>query len=266
MTTTNSPQLVDIGCNLAHRAFREDHDAVVSRAAEAGVGTIVITGTDLRASREASWIARAQGGRLYSTAGVHPHQAKSCEDGVIEALRSLAAAREVVAIGECGLDFDRNFSPPATQEKWFEAQLELAGELKKPVFLHERAAAERFGFLVKKHRSDLVGAVVHCFTSDAAALDRYLGMDLHIGITGWICDDRRGGLLRDLVRRVPLDRLMLESDAPFLLPPELRKTTKRNEPGFLPHVLQSVAEARRESPEEVAAATTANARAFFRLP
>ena len=262
------PALVDIGCNLAHRSFRSDREAVVARAEAAGVRALIITGTDLRASREAAWIARGAPGRLFSTAGVHPHQAKAWDESTLSALRELARSREVVAIGECGLDFDRNLSPPAAQERCLEAQLELAAEQRKPVFLHERAASERFASILEKHRPGLVGGVVHCFTSDARALDRYLAMDLHIGITGWICDERRGRPLRELVRRVPSTRLMLETDAPFLLPAAAapKADGRRNEPAFLPHVLAAVARARGESPGQVAETTTATTRAFFRLP
>lgn len=262
------PELVDIGCNLAHRSFGADREAVLSRARAAGVGVLVVTGTDLRASREAAWMARGAPGRLFSTAGVHPHRAKDWDESCRSALCELARSREVVAVGECGLDFDRNFAPPAAQQKCLEAQLELAAEVKKPVFLHERAAFEPFAAIVEKCRPRMVGGVVHCFTSDERALERYLAMGLHIGITGWICDERRGARLRALVRRVPLDRLMLETDAPFLLPPPaaLQAEGRRNEPAFLSHVLEEVARARGETPREVAQATTATARAFFRLP
>ncbi|MGC4121631.1 MAG: TatD family hydrolase [Myxococcales bacterium] len=261
--------LVDIGCNLAHRSFGKDRDAILARAAAAGVGLLVITGTDLRASREACFLARGAPGRLFTTAGVHPHQAKSWDAESRAALREIARSREVVAVGECGLDFDRNFSPPAAQESCLHAQLDLAAELGKPVFLHERAASERFAAILAEHRARLAGGVVHCFTSDARALERYLAMDLHIGVTGWICDERRGRDLRQLIRRVPLERLMLETDAPFLLPPAARAQAeggRRNEPAFLPHVLATVARARQEPEAVVAQATTATARAFFRLP
>lgn len=260
--------LVDIGCNLAHRSFQHDRDAVVERAAAAGVGALVVTGTDLRASREACWIARGAPGRLFATAGVHPHQAKAWDASTAGALRELARSKEVVAIGECGLDFDRNFSPPAAQEKCLHAQLELAAAVGKPVFLHERAAADRFAAILEEHRARIAGGVVHCFTSDASALERYLAMDLHVGVTGWICDERRGRPLRELVKRVPANRLMLETDAPFLLPPASApqaRDRRRNEPAFLPVVLAAVARARGESPSQVARATTETARAFFRL-
>ena len=171
----------------------------------------------------------------------------------------------MVAVGECGLDFDRNFSPRADQLRCLEAHLELAAELQMPVFLHERSAHEEFAAILAKHRSRIPRAVVHCFTGTGEALARYLDLDLHIGITGWICDERRGTHLRELVGRIPKDRLMIETDAPYILPRTIRPKPKsnRNEPSLLPHVLRTVAAARGESPEELARSTTETARAFF---
>jgi TatD DNase family protein len=275
--------LIDIGANLTSTAFRDDLPAVLARAEAAGVEAIVVTGTDLGDSAGAAALARAHP-QLYATAGVHPHHAKdvasdagtdggtAAKPAWIEALRALADQPRVVAIGECGLDFDRNFSPRAAQLRCFEAQLALAAELALPVFLHERAAHADFVAVVRNHRRGLGAAVVHCFTGTGPELDAYLGLDLHIGITGWICDERRGLHLRALVPRIPGPRLMLETDAPYLLPRTLRAAQKkgrdarRNEPSFLPAVLATLAESRNEAPEQTAQITTATARTFFRLP
>jgi len=262
--------IVDIGANLGNKAFREDLDAVLARALDAGVETIVATGTTVPASRGAWEIAerqRERSPRLFSTAGIHPHHASQYGPDALVALRELCARPEVVAVGECGLDFDRNFSPRAEQLRCFEAHLELAAELRMPVFLHERAAHEDFAAILAKHRSRIPRAVVHCFTGTGEALARYLDLDLHIGITGWICDERRGTHLRDLVGQIPRVRLMIETDAPYILPRTIRPKPKsnRNEPSLLPHVLRTVAESRGESPEELARSTTETARAFFGL-
>src|SRR5262249_24579043 len=159
-------------------------------------------------------------------------------------------------IGECGLDFDRNFSPRDAQLRCFEAHLELAAELRMPVFLHERSAHEEFAAILSKHRGRLVGGVVHCFTGTADALSRYLDLDMQTGIPGWICDDRRGTHLRDLVKTIPANRLMIETDAPYILPRDLPKSVKpgngRNEPSFLPHVASTIASCRGESVETLA--------------
>jgi TatD DNase family protein len=164
-----------------------------------------------------------------------------------------------------GLDFNRDFSPRPQQEWVFEAQLELAAELGLPVFLHERDARARFIQILSRHRHRLGAAVVHCFTGSAEDLAAYLELDLHIGITGWVCDERRGLHLRELVKRIPLQRLLLETDAPFLVPRDLRPRPKagRNEPAFLPHILKTVAVCLELPLEAVAAATTRNTCAFF---
>ncbi len=263
--------LVDIGANLTNKAFRGDRDEVLRRAEAAGIGAIVITGVSAEASRAAWALAstpRDFGPHLYATAGIHPHHAGTAGPSALAELRALCTHPHVRAVGECGLDFDRDFSPRADQLRIFEAQLELAAELRLPVFLHERAAHEVFLEVLARHRPRLVRAVVHCFTGEERALLRYLELDLHIGITGWICDERRGTHLRALVRRVPEDRLMIETDAPYILPRDLRPrpTSHRNEPAHLAHVLRAVAACRGESAAELAASTSKTAIAFFDLP
>lgn len=259
--------LIDIGVNLAHRRFSADRDAVVARALAAGVRVMLITGTSVRASREARALAAARRGTLWSTAGIHPHEARDATPEAIGELRELARDPAVRAIGECGLDFDRMFSPREDQERGLARQLELAAELGLPVFLHERSAHDRFLAILREHRSRLRGAVVHCFTGSAAELEAYLALDLHIGITGWICDERRGLELRSLIPRIPRDRLMIETDAPFLLPRDLAKRPRdgRNEPAYLPQVLAAVARAAGRPAAELAEDTTRTARAFFAL-
>jgi len=258
--------LVDIGVNLAHRSFQADRPQVIERAFAAGVRTMIVTGATVAGSEDGVRIAREYPGRLFATAGVHPHDSRNCTETTIADLRRLAAHHEVVAIGECGLDFDRDFSPRPLQEKWFEAQVALAEELQMPLFLHERDARERFSQILV-HARKAVPAVLHCFTGTREELLAHLDMGLHIGITGWICDERRGTHLRTLVKDIPPDRLMLETDAPFLLPRTMPNRPKdgRNEPAFLPNVLQTVAEALGKPLAEVAAATTKTAREFFRL-
>jgi TatD DNase family protein len=256
-------RLADIGANLTHASFREDLDAVLERARAAGVDSIVVTGTTVAESRHAADLAEAHG--LYATAGVHPHHARECNAETIPALRELAKHPKIVAIGECGLDFNRNYSPHPDQEKWFVAQLELAAELGKPLFLHSRDAHPRCAEILRNLR---VGkAVAHCFTGGADELRAYLDLGLHIGITGWICDERRGAHLLELVKEIPRDRLLLETDSPYLTPRDMRPQPKarRNEPAHLPHILRAVARARGEAPEALAEATMRNAMAFFGL-
>jgi TatD DNase family protein len=257
--------LVDIGLNLAHDSFDHDRDHVVAAAEAAGVAHMVITGSTLESTRSAIQLVQSAPGRFRATAGIHPHHAREFHDADVPELRRLMSAPEVGAAGECGLDYFRNFSPHADQERVFRRQLELAVEVRKPVFLHQRDAHDPFAAILRDYRPRLAGGVAHCFTGDARELDDYLDLGLSIGITGWICDERRGQHLRDLVRRIPLDRLMLETDAPYLLPRDLepRPKTRRNEPRYLPHILETVARCRGEPAGAIATATTRNALAFF---
>jgi len=261
-------ELIDIGVNLTHKSFNPDRDQVIEAALAAGLAAMVITGTSEHGSREAQKLAATRPGVLHATAGVHPHHAQDFTNKTLDSLRQLAALPEVVALGECGLDFNRNFSPRDDQERCFEAQLELAAELGKPLFLHQRDAHPKFIELLSRHRADLSKVVVHCFTGTGEEMDACLDLGCFIGITGWICDERRGLHLRELVQRIPADKLMLETDGPFLLPRTIRPKPKksRNEPKYLTHVLQTVAECLDQTEDQVAATTTRNARNFFALP
>jgi TatD DNase family protein len=259
--------LIDIGSNLTHDSFAQDIDAVVARALEAGVRRQVVTGSDLASSIRAAALAAAQPALLSSTAGVHPHHAQGFDASLRDALCQVLRRPEVVAVGECGLDYFRNFSPPEAQRAAFIAQLELAVSARKPVFLHQRDAHADFAAILKDFRRGLTGGVAHCFTGGRAELEDYLALDLHIGVTGWVNDERRGESLRTSVPHIPSDRLMVETDAPYLLPRDLvpRPKSRRNEPAYLPHVARAVAHLRGESFDEVAASTTRNAIRFFGL-
>ncbi len=260
-------ELVDIGVNLTNKAFRHDRPEVIARALAAGVTRMIVTGTSERESHAARELTQEYPGTLFATAGVHPHEARHWSTDTALVLERLAATPEVVAIGETGLDFYRDFSPRPDQESAFEAQLALAAQLKLPVFLHQRDAHARLLALLRNHRDQLRRGVVHCFTGSREELTDYLDLDLHIGITGWICDERRGLHLRELVREIPLQRLMLETDAPYLLPRDLptRPSNRRNEPAFLPHVLHTVAACTGLPAEQVAAASLETTSAFFGL-
>jgi TatD DNase family protein len=262
-----SIELIDIGANLTHKAFESDLDGVLQRARTAGVTTLIVTGTTTDASEQALALTKERAPLLYATAGVHPHDAKSFTDATVAQLRALASNPAVRALGECGLDYNRNFSPRDAQLRAFEAQLELAAELALPLFIHDREAHADLHTLLERYRDRIVGGVVHCFTGTREELRAYLDLDLHIGITGWICDERRGLTLRRLVSDIPSDRLMLETDAPYLLPRTLRPApaNRRNEPAFLTYVLAAVAECTGRPAPEIAAETTRTARAFFRI-
>jgi TatD DNase family protein len=189
-------------------------------------------------------------------------------DEVIEALRELAQAPGVVAIGECGLDYYRNYAPREAQLRAFRALLEIAVAARKPVFLHQRDAHADFIGILREFRGALADGVAHCFTGQASELEDCLELDLAIGITGWICDERRGLHLLPMMRAIPAQRLMIETDAPYLVPRTLKPkpSGRRNEPAFLTEVAATVAQARGESVQQLAASSTAAAEAFFRLP
>jgi len=258
-------QLIDIGANLTHQSFAHDFDEVVAGAEDAGVAHIILTGTDLLTSEQACQLAASRPDYFSATAGFHPHVASSCGDEEFSRIEELASQPRVVAIGETGLDFNRNYSPAEQQLDAFERHLLLAAKLQKPVFLHQRDAHDAFHDLLKQYRPQLPGGVVHCFTDNLQALEEYLELDLYIGITGWICDERRGQELQSLVANIPTDRLLLETDAPYLLPRTLspKPRTRRNEPRHLPEVLKMLAECTGSTPEAIATATTANSSRLF---
>jgi TatD DNase family protein len=257
--------LIDIGANLAHDSFDADRDAVLARARAAGVVVMIVTGSTLDDSEKAIALARRFPDRLRATAGVHPHHAAGLKDS--DRLGDLLADPMVVAAGECGLDYFRNFSPPADQRRAFELQLGIAERQGKPLFLHQRDAHSDFMALLRAHPTAASRAVLHCFTGGAQELEDCLALGLSIGITGWVCDERRGQALRESVSRIPRERLMLETDAPYLLPRTMqpRPAHRRNEPAFLPAVLEETARQRGQTPAMLAAETTANACRFFGL-
>jgi TatD DNase family protein len=261
-------QWIDIGANLTHDSFRSDLDAVIERARVQRVLQMIVTGATVSGSAAALALARARPGTLFATAGVHPHHASQLAAHDLPQLRELLTQPQVVAAGECGLDYFRDFSPRADQRRAFEWQLRLAADSGKPVFLHQRDAHQDFIALLREHRPALIGAVAHCFTAGTPELEDYLALDLYIGITGWICDERRGGQLKQVLPGVPADRLLLETDAPYLLPRDLQPKPKsgRNEPMFLPHIGAAVAESRGDSLARCAADSSANARRLFALP
>jgi len=258
-------KLVDIGANLAHDSFDDDRDDVIQRADAAGVSTIIVTGSSDDSNIAALELAKRNPGRIYSTAGVHPHHASDYDKNSDAIIRKCIAQDRCVAVGECGLDYYRDLSPRAAQRDAFNAQLDIAAGSGLPVFLHQRDAHDDFVEILEPILPKLSRAVAHCFTGEREAMRSLIAMDLYIGITGWICDERRGAHLKNDVSLIPDDRLMIETDAPYLLPRSIqpRPKSRRNEPAYLPDVLTTIAEARGQTEQHVAAITTANAKRFF---
>ena len=259
--------LIDIGANLTHDSFDEDRDEVIHAAEAAGVARMILTGANVSGSQEALQLARQWPGKMHTTAGMHPHHAADYSDVNHELFRKLHNEDEVVAVGECGLDYFRNFSPADAQRGAFRRQLELAEDSGLPVFLHQRDAHDDFLEILKPRINSISRAVAHCFTGTEDELLTYIDMGLYIGITGWICDERRGAHLMSIVKHIPLDRLMLETDAPYLLPRSLqpKPKTRRNEPRYLPEVLRVVAESMGLDESTIAQHTTQNAERFFAI-
>jgi TatD DNase family protein len=260
-------QLIDIGANLTHSSFSHDLDAVLARAHAQDVAQMIVTGADAQGSLAAHALALAHPGVLFATAGVHPHHATEYDDATQTLLRQLYTKPEVKAVGETGLDYYRDLSPRAAQLTAFERQLELATECGKPLFLHQREAHADFIACMDKVRDRISRAVVHCFTDGKRELFDYLDRGFYIGITGWICDERRGSHLRELVKSIPADRLMLETDSPYLLPRDVKPmpSHRRNEPRYLAHICAEVARDRGEDIATTAANATTATRIFFGL-
>jgi TatD DNase family protein len=261
-------EFIDIGVNLTASSFKPDLEAVLRRARDAGVVRMIVTGTNIEHSKLALELDQQYPGTLFSTAGVHPHHASEFDADTIPLLRELCQHESVVAVGECGLDYNRNYSSPADQRRAFEAQLQLACELDLPVFLHQRDAHADFVGMLSDYHQDLTGAVAHCFTGSLDEALHYCAMGMYIGITGWICDERRGLDLQRAVKHIPLERIMLETDAPYLLPRDLQQPPvqkRRNEPCFLPHICEVTARYRGIGSENLARSTLENTRGFFSI-
>lgn len=263
--------LVDIGANLANGQYRDDVAEVINRAREAGVHKLISIGTDLASSEASVALATQYSGQVYATAGVHPHDADAADSEALEAIRQLAAQPAVCAIGEMGLDFNRNYSTPDNQLRVFEAQLAMASDIAKPVYLHERDAFKQQIERLRAFRPQLAGGVAHCFTGDTSQLKAYLELDLYIGITGWVCDPKRGKDLREALAYIPPERILLETDAPFLMPRGYKQAQlgisqkRRNEPCALPHIADFVAQQLGKTLEEITLASTHNALLLFNL-
>lgn len=261
-------QLIDIGVNLTDKQFDKDRFEIIERAFQNGIVQMILTGSSIKSSKGSLEIAKQYPNRLFSTAGIHPHDAKTFTTDSIQILEELFTNNEVVAVGECGLDFNRMFSPQKDQENCFEAHLDLARKHSMPLFLHERDAFDRFCEIFANYKDLAEKAVVHCFTGDEQQVKKYVSLGFYIGVTGWICDERRGEALQNAVKHIPLDRLLIETDAPYLLPRNMEKKPKnrRNEPAFLPHIVEEIAKHMGVSAEEVATSSRNNARRLFNLP
>ncbi|BDX08562.1 3'-5' ssDNA/RNA exonuclease TatD [Planctobacterium marinum] len=236
---------------------------MIQRACDSGVAGLLITGTSERESQAALEICQQYPDYCWSTAGVHPHDAAQVSASYIDILRQLASQPGVKAIGECGLDFNRNFSPAEAQIAVFKQQIALASELELPLFLHERDAWDS-QMEILSGVNNLRG-VAHCFTGTTEQMQGYLSLGLYIGVTGWLCDPKRGESLREALVHLPLDKLLIETDAPYLTPKTLPGKIRRNEPCYLPHIAETIAEIKQVSVATIAEVSSANAARLFGL-
>ena len=243
-------KLFDSHCHLDDRSFTMDLDKVIMEAGQAGVEKIMVVGITQKSCKLAVKLAENNPG-IYASVGIHPHDVKDCTENVLSSLKKLARNKKVKAWGETGLDFNRMFSPRALQEKWFVRQIELAHELGLPLIFHERDSKGRFSEILKAHLGPDSKGVVHCFSGNRKELFDYLSLGLYIGITGIVTIESRGGELRKLVTEIPEDRILIETDAPYLTPAPQKNKTRRNEPAFVKSVLMKIAEVRKEDPEEL---------------
>ncbi|GMT10033.1 hypothetical protein PFISCL1PPCAC_1330, partial [Pristionchus fissidentatus] len=281
-------ELVDIGANLGHPSYKKDLNEVIERSKQAGISKLMITGTCEKISKEAARMAEGHPGYLYFTAGVHPHDAKDWREGTEGTMRELLASPQCVAVGECGLDYNRNFSPPEKQREVFEKQLDIACELGRSLFIHEREAHEDMVRFLSERAEKLPAAVIHCFTGTVEEAEKYLSMGLYIGLTGFLWKDKSDNGVQAGLKsgKIPIERLLLETDAPFMypkvndkkLPKEVREAISeeaktmhkhasfnRNEPCALPAICEMIAAFSGRKPEEVASITTENAKRIYGL-
>ena len=255
--------MIDIGANLTHESFNKDRAEVIQSAVDTGVTTMIVTGSNMACSRQAFELTLEFPEHIYSTVGIHPHHASDYTGETEDLILELVQHDKVVAIGETGLDYFRDISPREAQIFSFEQHIKLAIQTKMPLFLHQRDSHKDFYPIIKEYRDQLSNVVVHCFTDNKKALFDYIDLDCHIGITGWICDERRGVHLRELVTNIPANRLMIETDSPYLIPRDLKLKTRRNEPKHLAHIAQVIAELRNEELSAFCQLTTETSAKFF---
>jgi len=262
--------MIDIGCNLTNRKLRDSQELthrVLKTSRVHGVSKIISIGLNIPESKESLAIANDYPDFVYATAGVHPHYAGEMDDEDWQTLTMLLDDPFIVAAGEMGLDYYRNFSAKSIQIEVFERQLETNRSFQKPLYLHERDAFSEQIAILSKFRNSFSAGVAHCFTGNTEMLRAYLDLGLHIGITGWLCDERRGKELLKAIKYIPKDRVLTETDSPYLLPRTLRPKPKDgiNRPWYVSEIIKRIAECRHEQPQDVTQYTVNNAVKLFKL-
>lgn len=259
--------MIDIGVNLTHPSLFEKLEHNIVQWQQEGVQSIIAIASDLEESQSLIGISGNSDNNIYHTIGCHPHHANDWQaESVQQAQRLIKYANHCIAIGETGLDFNRNYSSQDQQINAFQDQLQLAIDLDLPIYLHERDAETTLQSMLRNQIGTDVDGVLHCFTASKEALKRYLDFGLYIGVTGWLCDERRGQELQESIRYIPKDRILFETDAPYLLPRTLRPRPKKNHPKYLPHIIEQAALFSQWTKEELIAISVENSKRLFRLP
>ncbi len=241
-------RLFDSHCHIDDPCFNDDFEEMLTRADEAGIHAMMIAGVTLATSKKAVELAKDRS-NLFTAVGIHPHDARDCSNETMTALKLLAENPCVRAWGEVGLDFNRMHSPANVQEQWLEAQMAAADELGLPLIFHERDSEGRFLQVLESFSFKKNQGVVHCFSGTKAEMFRYLDLGFHIGITGILTIKQRGEQLRELATLIPKDRILIETDAPYLTPAPQKNKVRRNEPAFVRLVMERLAEIRGEDVE-----------------
>ena len=258
--------LIDIGANLTHPELNKKIDAIVDNIKSTNIAKVIITSSNITDTKEALNIIKKYPNLFYTTVGFHPHNAKDYNSNDVTEIETLLNNNKVLALGECGLDFYRKYSSKKEQFFCFEQHLEIAKNIKKPIFLHERHAFKDFVNILKKHKDKLFKYVVHCFTGNKEELKTYIDMGCYIGITGWITDENRGKHLHEIIKYIPEDRLMIETDAPYLIPHNIDfKHDGVNEPSYLIYVAETIAKCLNKDINYIKDMTFRNTKLFFNI-
>lgn len=237
-------ELFDIACNFSSNRYDNDLHEVIKNAKNNNVTKFLVVSASINDVDKIYSIYQKYKSDCFFTIGTHPHHANEINSVSMKKMRILVQDLKPSSIGETGLDFFRNLSTLEEQIFAFEEQIKLSIEFNKPLFLHQRDAHDEFIKIIMKYKNDINKAVVHCFTGTQKQLDTYLNLGFCIGLTGWICDERRNVELRKSIKNIPLDRLMIETDSPYLIPRNLiiKPKNNRNEPSYLPHIAREIAD------------------------
>ncbi|MEC9205823.1 MAG: TatD family hydrolase [Pseudomonadota bacterium] len=262
----NKNALIDIGANLTHDQLFKKIPSIIKKFKASHVQKVIITSSNIHDTEIALDLIKKFPNVFYTTVGFHPHNAKDFEENDIEKMKVLTNNSNIVAIGECGLDYYREYSPKKQQIECFEKQLDLCSKIDLPIFLHERGSHNDFYSMVKEYINKIDNCVVHCFTGTKNELLKYVDLGCYIGITGWITDLERGSHLHDIIKLIPEDKLMVETDSPYLMPKNINKSYDTlNEPAYLPYIVEVISKCLNKDIEYVCGKTYENTKRFFKI-